>query len=185
MFKNNLHYPARTLVAVLKKAGMALTVLGLCAGLFVGVARAAESSQGVGERLPGAAEPLNLEPGQAGDAEAPLAGSAQSGKSAAPAGKPRQEPSPWGMLVPMLIMVPVFWLLVIRPQSQQTKERNKMLAAVGPGDEVQLSGGILGTVQKLKEDHMVVQIAEGVSIRVRKDGVAVLKPREAKGSAKA
>lgn len=175
MFKNNLHYPARTLFAVLKKAGLALVVLGLCTGLAMSVARAAESSQGVGERLPGAEEPLNLESDQAGT-QAGGKGTASTGV----AGKPRPEQSPWGMLVPMLIMVPVFWLLVIRPQSQQTKERKKMLAAVGPGDEVQLSGGILGTVQKLKDDHLVVQIAEGVSIRVRKDGVAVLKPREAK-----
>lgn len=81
-------------------------------------------------------------------------------------------------LVLLGVMFGVMYLLVFRPQAKQNQERQKMLAGIQTGDEVQLSGGILGTVRKIKDDIMTVQISEGVDVRVKKEGVTLVKSSE-------
>ncbi len=81
--------------------------------------------------------------------------------------------------VPLLLIFGVFYFLLIRPQQTRQKQTRAMLAALRRGDRVVTAGGILGTVQRVKEgsDEVEVEIAQNVRVTVLRDTIStVLKP---------
>lgn len=73
--------------------------------------------------------------------------------------------------LPLIGIVLLFWLFIIRPQSRRQKELRTMQSSLSVGDEVMLTSGIFGTVQEIGDDHVVVEIAEGVGIKVAQGAV--------------
>ncbi len=53
-----------------------------------------------------------------------------------------------GLLVPMLLMMAIFYFLVIRPQSERAKKHREMIEKVRRGDTVVTSGGFVGKVRR-------------------------------------
>ena len=87
--------------------------------------------------------------------------------------------------LPLVLIFGVFYFLLIRPQQQRQKETKAMLAAVKRGDRVVTGGGILATVQKVKEGTNEVEVDLGPNMRVtvlRETISAVLKPSAANDS---
>ena len=82
--------------------------------------------------------------------------------------------SPLGQLMPFVLMIAVFYLLVLRPMSNQENERKQRLAELKRGDRIVLTGGILGRVSRIEDDILIVEIADKVKIRVLKKDVADL-----------
>ena len=81
--------------------------------------------------------------------------------------------------LPLVLIFGVFYFLLIRPQQTRAKEIKAMLAALRRGDRVVTAGGILGTVQRVKEgsDEIEVDIAPNVRVTVVRDTITtVLKP---------
>ncbi len=74
--------------------------------------------------------------------------------------------------VPMIIIFILFWFLLIRPQQKKAKLQNQMLANLQKGDEVVTSSGILGTVSKVVEQFVQIEIADNVVITVQKSTIA-------------
>ena len=81
-----------------------------------------------------------------------------------------------GMLFPLLLIA-VMYFLMIRPQMKRQKEHRAMLDKLGAGDEVITSGGIAGTVREIGENFVVVEIANGVQVRVQKAAIANVLPK--------
>ncbi len=84
--------------------------------------------------------------------------------------------------LPLVLIFGVFYFLLIRPQQTRAKEMKAMLAALRRGDRVVTAGGILGTVQRVKEgsDEVEVDIAPNVRVTVVRDTITtVLKPAAA------
>lgn len=82
--------------------------------------------------------------------------------------------SPFAMLLPIVGMLAIFYLLLIRPQQKRQKEQQSMIAALRKGDRVMTSGGIYGTVAGIKDNIVVLKIAENVKIEILKNSVASL-----------
>jgi preprotein translocase subunit YajC len=80
-------------------------------------------------------------------------------------------PSPFSMLLPILGMLLIFYFLMIRPQQKRQKEVHKMLAGVKKGDRVLTASGLYGTVSGVKDDVVVLQIAENVKVEMLKSAV--------------
>ena len=81
--------------------------------------------------------------------------------------------------LPLVLIFGVFYFLLIRPQQTRAKEMKAMLAALRRGDRVVTAGGILGTVQRVKEgsDEIEVDIAPNVRVLVVRDTITtVVKP---------
>ena len=105
------------------------------------------------------------------------AGCKGEGEGYSPGPKRRTEPkeSP-GMsnefliqLMPLVLLFGIFYFLLIRPQQQRMKKHQEMVNAVRRGDTVVTSGGIVGRVAKVKDDgEIMVEIADGVQVRVVK-----------------
>lgn len=80
--------------------------------------------------------------------------------------------NPAGMLFPLLIMIPIFYLLVFRPQQKKQKQFKEMLTQLKKNDKVVTSGGIHGLIVALKEQTLTLKIADNVKIEVDKAHVA-------------
>jgi preprotein translocase subunit YajC len=86
-----------------------------------------------------------------------------------------QSPSPMGdpftgLLIPMLLMVLIFYFLVIRPQSQRAKQHREMIDRVRRGDTVVTSGGFIGKVSLVPDgsDEVDVDLSDTLKVRVLK-----------------
>ncbi len=76
-------------------------------------------------------------------------------------------------LAPLVLIFVVFYFLLIRPQQKKMKTHKEMLGALRRGDRIVTNGGIIGTVTKVHSDtELVVEIAEGVRVRVARGMVA-------------
>ena len=62
-----------------------------------------------------------------------------------------------GMLLPILLMVGVFYFLMYRPQKKQEKEIAQMRNNLSVGDEISTNGGLLGRVVKIKDDIVTIE----------------------------
>ena len=91
-----------------------------------------------------------------------------------------------GLILPLVIMVPVFYFLIIRPQQQRSKQQKQMLEGLRRGDRVVTSGGIIGTIAKVVSDtEVAVDIAENVRVRVLRSMISqVLAKPEPAGKGK-
>ena len=85
-----------------------------------------------------------------------------------------------GML-PLVLMFVVLYFIMIRPQMKRQKEHRAMIDALAKGDEVATAGGIIGTVTRMADQFIYIQIASGVEIQIQRSAVTQVLP---KGSAK-
>lgn len=79
-----------------------------------------------------------------------------------------------GILIPMLLMVLIFYFLVIRPQSQRQKQHREMVDKVRRGDTVVLSSGLIGKVVRVPDntDEVEVELADTLKVRVLRSTLA-------------
>jgi preprotein translocase subunit YajC len=85
-------------------------------------------------------------------------------------------------LIPFVLIFVIFWFLVIRPQQKRAKALRDLLAALNKGDEVKTDSGIHGTIVRLGEDAVTLEIAHKVEIRIDRARIAerVTAKKEAK-----
>ncbi len=92
-------------------------------------------------------------------------------------GEPTDAPAAGGNflgnpIVMLGVMFAIFYFLMIRPGSVKEKERGKRVAALEKGDEVVLTGGIIGRVSNLNDPKIaVVELADKVKVRVRRSDI--------------
>ncbi|RTZ69479.1 MAG: preprotein translocase subunit YajC [Verrucomicrobia bacterium] len=75
-------------------------------------------------------------------------------------GQTQSQGSPMGMFVPMILMVVIFYFLLIRPQQKKAKEHKKMVEALKTGASVVTRGGVVGTVQSVKDTTVSIRSLE-------------------------
>lgn len=82
-----------------------------------------------------------------------------------------------GAMWPLLVMIPLFYFMLIRPQMKRSREHRDMLAKVAKGDEVVTSGGLAGKIANIGETYLTVEIADNVQIKVQKQAIASVLPK--------
>ncbi len=76
------------------------------------------------------------------------------------------------MLLPLLL-IPVLYLVMIRPQQKRQKQWQAMLASIKTGDRITTAGGIRGIILSIKDDVMVIKVApDGIKMEVAKNAIA-------------
>lgn len=66
----------------------------------------------------------------------------------------------------------LFYFLLIRPQQVRQKRHQEMIRNLKTGDRVITAGGIFGSVVKIKEDSVILRVADNVRIEVLKQAIA-------------
>ena len=79
--------------------------------------------------------------------------------------------------LPLVVLVVVFYFLILRPQSNRAKEQKAMIAALQRGDEVATAGGQIGTVSKVYDQYVGVEIAENLIVMVQKSAIQSVLPK--------
>ena len=93
--------------------------------------------------------------------------------AAAPAGG-----SSLPMLLPLLL-IPVLYLVMIRPQQKRQKQWQDMLQKIKTGDRVTTAGGIRGTILSIKDDAIVIRVApDNLKLEVAKNAIASVTTQE-------
>ncbi len=87
------------------------------------------------------------------------------------------QPNALMQLLPLVLIFVVFYFLLIRPQAKRAKDHKAMVAALGAGDEVVTSGGILGRIVETGEQFLTVEIADGVRVKVQRHTVSSVLPK--------
>ena len=77
-----------------------------------------------------------------------------------------------GPIVPFILILAVFWLLILRPQQRRQRELRALQSSLGVGSDVMLTSGIFGTVTSTNDDHVLVEIAPDVTIKVVRGAIA-------------
>ena len=87
----------------------------------------------------------------------------------------------FGLLLPILLFIPIFYLLLIRPQQKKQKSWQEMLGKIKTGDRVTTTGGIRGVILSLKEDAIVIRVApDNLKLEVAKTAIASVVQEEIK-----
>ena len=77
----------------------------------------------------------------------------------------------FGMLVYCAVVFGIIYFFMIRPTKKRMAEYQKMLDSLRVGSRV-LAGGIYGTIKKINEKTIELEIAKGVVVEVNKNAVA-------------
>ncbi|NLB17627.1 MAG: preprotein translocase subunit YajC [Syntrophomonadaceae bacterium] len=73
--------------------------------------------------------------------------------------------------LPIILLFVIFYFLLIRPQQAQQKKRKEMLASLQKGDRVVSIGGIFGMIKEIRDDFVVLRIADNVNIKMARAGI--------------
>lgn len=90
----------------------------------------------------------------------------------APAPGDGQQINPLAQIVPLILLMVVFWFILIRPQHRKAKEHTKMLTRLKSGDRVVTNGGIVGTVIQVKDKVVTVRTAGDTKLEFTKGAIA-------------
>ncbi|MCL6612290.1 MAG: preprotein translocase subunit YajC [Peptococcaceae bacterium] len=77
----------------------------------------------------------------------------------------------YGTIIYIVLLFGLLYFLMIRPQQQRQKKHQEMIRGLKVNDSVVTAGGILGTVVKVKEDTLILRVADGVRIEVLKTAI--------------
>ena len=75
------------------------------------------------------------------------------------------------MLFPITIFILIFYFMIMRPQNKRKKQQEELIGGITRGDQVVTISGVFGTVREVRDDSFMIEIADGVKIRVLKSAV--------------
>lgn len=81
-------------------------------------------------------------------------------------------------MLPMLAILVVFmYFMIIRPQSKRAKEQKNLVSSLKRGDEVLVAGGMLGRIENISDDYIILNITQDVNIVMQKTSVVSILPK--------
>lgn len=101
----------------------------------------------------------------------------------APQAQPGQPAPPmWTSLVPLILLVVVFYFALIRPQQKKQKEHTELLKTVKAGDKIITTGGMVAVVVTVKEKTLTVRSADA-KFEITKSAVGEITERSGETNA--
>lgn len=79
--------------------------------------------------------------------------------------------------LPLIGLVVLFYFLMIRPQQNRMKQHQAMLGGLKRGDNVVLSSGVMGKIVRVEDAEVGLEIATGVTVKVKKAMIAEVQAR--------
>jgi preprotein translocase subunit YajC len=75
-------------------------------------------------------------------------------------------------LIFLVLFGGIFYFMLIRPQKRRVQQHRALMDSLSLGDEVVTIGGLYGTVRRLSDEDLDLEVASGVTLRVLKSAVA-------------
>ena len=87
-------------------------------------------------------------------------------------GTPQQgAPSAWVQLMPFVLVVGIFYFVILLPMKRRQQKVQAFLAELKVGDRVVTSGGLFGTITRISESSIQVQVADKVRVEMSRNAV--------------
>jgi preprotein translocase subunit YajC len=80
-------------------------------------------------------------------------------------------PSAWVQLMPFVLVVGIFYFVILLPMKRRQQKVQAFLAALKVGDRIVTSGGLYGTITRLSDASIQVQVANNVRVEVSRNAV--------------
>lgn len=100
---------------------------------------------------------------------------------APPAQPGQQAPPAWVNMVPLAVLVVVFYFALIRPQQKKAKDHAALLKAVRAGDKIVTASGIVAVVVTVKEKSLTIRSADA-KLEITKSAIAEITERSGEPS---
>ncbi|HEY4837918.1 MAG TPA: preprotein translocase subunit YajC [Candidatus Acidoferrales bacterium] len=84
--------------------------------------------------------------------------------------------SQMGGILPIILIMVIFYVLLILPAQKRQKKITQMLSELKNGDKVITTGGVFGTIVGIEDDAIQLRIADQVKIKVLRSAVGGLQP---------
>ena len=85
-----------------------------------------------------------------------------------------------GGLLPMLLIIGVFYILLIRPQQKRQRELQETISQLKAGDRVVTNGGIIGTITTVRDTSFFIRSADKSILEISRSAVAGIQEEEKK-----
>jgi preprotein translocase subunit YajC len=69
-------------------------------------------------------------------------------------------------------LILIFYFMLIRPQKRRVDQHRQLISSIGVGDEIVTVGGVYGTVRRLGDDDIELEVSQGTTIRLVKSAIA-------------
>lgn len=80
-------------------------------------------------------------------------------------------PSPWVQLIPFVLVLAIFYFVILLPMKRRQQKVREFLAALKVGDHIVTSGGVYGTITRLSDQSVQVQVADKVRIEIARSAI--------------
>ena len=84
------------------------------------------------------------------------------------------QPSMLGALIPFVIIFAIFYLLIILPARKKQKQHQSLVGALKGGERVITAGGVFGTVTRVMDDRIEIQVDTNTKLQVTKGSVSAV-----------
>ncbi|MDD4170241.1 MAG: preprotein translocase subunit YajC [Desulfotomaculaceae bacterium] len=86
--------------------------------------------------------------------------------------------SQYGSLLYIVAIFAILYFMMIRPQRQRQQKHEQMISNLKVEDRVVTVGGLYGTIIKIKDDYIILKVADNVRLKYQKNAVAQLTEEE-------
>ena len=76
------------------------------------------------------------------------------------------------LIIYVVAFIAIFYFMAIRPQQRQRRAHQALLSSLKKGDRIVTAAGIYGTVKRVEENIVVVEVAKGVTMKIARRAVA-------------
>src|SRR5687768_8549456 len=80
-------------------------------------------------------------------------------------------PSPWVQLLPFVLVLAIFYFVILMPMKKRQQKVQAFLSALKVGDRVVTSGGLFGTITRIGDQSVQIQIADKVRVEISRAAV--------------
>jgi len=84
---------------------------------------------------------------------------------------PQTGKSPWSSLIPLLLIMVVFYFFLIRPQMKRQKDLKNFRESLKKGDRIITSGGIYGKINNISDNVITIDVGNNIQLKVDKSAV--------------
>jgi preprotein translocase subunit YajC len=83
-------------------------------------------------------------------------------------------------LLPMLLIIGVFYMLLIRPQQRRQRQLQETISQLKAGDRIVTTGGVIGTITTVRETSFLIRSADKSILEIARSAVAGIDEEEKK-----
>jgi len=85
-----------------------------------------------------------------------------------------------GGLLPMLLIIGVFYMLLIRPQQKRQRELQQTISELKAGDRVVTTGGVIGTITTVRDTSFLIRSGDKSILEIARSAIAGIEGEEEK-----